>query len=136
MSHFTTIKTQLRDTDALLAALKDLGFHQVECYATPQVLIGYEGDRRSESAEVIIRRRFISPLSNDIGFARQADGSFHAIISEYDQRHGYDQTWLDRLVQRYGYHHLKVTADREGFTIEAEETLEDGTIRLVVGRWR
>jgi hypothetical protein len=134
MSHFTTIKTQIKDTDSLVKALADVGFKRVEVHETEQSLYGYLGDIRPETAEVIIRRKYISGSSNDIGFKRQTDGSFQAIISEFDRRR-YSQEWLNQVTQRYGYHLLKATAPAEGFTVEEEEVLEDGTIRLVVGRW-
>uniref|UniRef100_B8HWI7 DUF1257 domain-containing protein n=1 Tax=Cyanothece sp. (strain PCC 7425 / ATCC 29141) TaxID=395961 RepID=B8HWI7_CYAP4 len=134
MSHFTSIKTQIKDISALVKALADVGFNQVEVHEVAQHLYGYQGDRRSQTAEVIIRRTFIGTASNDIGFKRQPDGTFQAIISEYDQ-HRYSQQWLNQLTQRYGYHALVATAPAEGFTIEEEQTLEDGTIRVVVARW-
>lgn len=134
MSHFTTIKTQLRDTAALVQALADVGFPEVEVHETPQHLYGFEGDVRSQTAEVIIRRQHISGASNDIGFQRQPDGTFQAIISDYDRR-DYAQPWLNRLTQRYGYHCLMAKAPAEGFSVESEEVMADGTIRIVVGRW-
>lgn len=134
MSHFTAIRTQLKDPIALQNALVDLGFSQVEVHDTAQPLYGYQGDRRSDTAEVILRRQYVGALSNDIGFKRQPDGTFAAIVSEYD-RPRYSQVWVNQLTQRYGYHLLKQTAPTQGFTIEEEETLADGTIRLVVGRW-
>jgi hypothetical protein len=134
MSHFTCIKTQIKHQDALLKALADIGFKEVEVHETAQHLYGYQGDVRSQTAEVIIRRQYIGSASNDIGFKRQKDGQFEAIISEYD-RHKYSQEWLNSLTQRYGYHMLMETAPEQGFTIEEEETLGDGTIRVVVARW-
>ncbi|XGV95215.1 MAG: DUF1257 domain-containing protein [Leptolyngbya sp. BL-A-14] len=134
MSHFTTIKTQIKDTAALVKALSDVGFKQVEVHETAQHLYGFQGDIRPQAAEVIIRRNYVGGASNDIGFQRQADGTFQAIISEYD-RHKYDRSWLNRVTQRYGYHALMATAPAQGFTVEEEEVLADGTIRLVVGRW-
>lgn len=134
MSHFTCIKTQIKHQDALLKALADFGFKEVEVHETAQHLYGYQGDLRSQTAEVIIRRQYLGSASNDIGFKRQKDGQFEAIISEYD-RHKYSQEWLNGLAQRYGYHMLMETAPEQGFTIEEEETLEDGTIRVVVARW-
>jgi hypothetical protein len=134
MSHFTVIKTQIKDVNALVKALTDVGFKQVEVHDTAKHLYGYLGDVRSQSAEVIIRRQHIGSASNDIGFKRQLDGSFEAIISEYDRRQ-YSQQWINRVTQRYGYHALMHTAPEQGFSIESEETLEDGTIRVVVGRW-
>lgn len=134
MSHFTTIKTQIRDVAALVKALADVGFDQVEVHSTPQALYGFEGDRRPETAEVIIRRQYIGKASNDIGFQRQADGTFIAIISD-NERMIYSHQWINQLTQRYGYHQLLATAPAQGFAIEEQETLADGTIRLVVGRW-
>jgi hypothetical protein len=134
MSHFTCIQTQLKYPEALVKALADLGFRTVEFHPIAQHLHGFEGDIRPETAEVIIRRRFLGAMSNDIGFKQQEDNTFQAIISEYD-RLQYSQQWLDRLTQRYAYHALLQTAPNEGFAIEQEEVLPDGTIRLVLGRW-
>jgi hypothetical protein len=134
MSHFTTIKTNITDINALLKALQEQGFQSVEVHENAQPLYGYQGDIRPEKAEVIIRRKYVGNQSNDIGFQRQADGNFKAIISEYD-RNKYSQDWLNSLTQRYGYHQLIMKAPSEGFTIEEEETIDDGTIRIVLGRW-
>jgi hypothetical protein len=134
MSHFTTIKTQIKDTGALVKALADVGFKTVEVHAEAQHLYGYQGDIRPQTAEVIVRRRYIGGLSNDMGFKQQVDGTFEAMISDYDQTR-YSQAWLNRLTQRYAYHALIATAPTQGFTVEEEEVLADGTIRVVVGRW-
>ncbi len=134
MSHFTAIRTEIRDVDALVKALDDVGFNQVEVHQEAQNLYGYQGDVREQTAEVVIRRHSIGKWSNDIGFKQQSDGNFEAIISEYD-RTKYSQDWLNQLTQRYGYHTLMATAPVEGFAIEEEETLEDGTIRVVVAKW-
>jgi hypothetical protein len=134
MSHFTCIKTQIKNVDSLLKALSDLGFNKVETHQTAQHLYGWQGDVREQTAEVIIRRKYVGDSSNDIGFKRQEDGQFEALVSEYD-RHRYSQQWLNNLTQRYAYHTLMATAPAEGFTIEEEEVLEDGTVRVVVSRW-
>ncbi len=134
MSHFTAIKTQIKDAAALVKALSDVGFKQVEVHDTAQHLYGFQGDIRSQTAEVIIRRKHIGGASNDMGFQRQADGTFEAMISEYDRRQ-YSQQWLNQVTQRYGYHVLMATAPAQGFTVEEEDVLADGTIRVVVGRW-
>ena len=134
MSHFTAIKTQIKDAEALVKALADVGFKQVEVHETAQHLYGFQGDIRSQTAEVIIRRKYVGSVSNDIGFQRQQDGTFEAIISEYDRRK-YSQPWLNQVKQRYGYHVLMATAPLQGFAVEEEAVLADGTIRVVVGRW-
>ncbi|MBD1923513.1 DUF1257 domain-containing protein [Microcoleus sp. FACHB-831] len=135
MSHFTSIKTQIKNQEALVKALEDVGFKNVEVHNDAQHLYGFVGDVREQTAEVIIRRQHLGSASNDIGFKRQEDGQFEAIISEYDRAYQYSQQWLNQLTQRYGYHTLMETAPAQGFTVEEEEVLADGTIRVVVGRW-
>ncbi|MFB2973839.1 DUF1257 domain-containing protein [Aerosakkonema sp. BLCC-F183] len=136
MSHFTAIKTELRDVNALVMALEDLGFKdKVEVYAEAQRLYGFQGDLREETAEVVIRRQHLGAASNDIGFKKQDDGTYEAVISSFDRAYKYSQQWLNKLTQRYGYHMLMATVPEQGFTIEEEETLEDGTIRVLVARW-
>jgi hypothetical protein len=134
MSHFTSIKTQIRDVESLRKALADVGFSTVEVHDTPQGLYGFEGNLRPETAEMIVRRKYIGSASNDIGFKRQVDGQFTAIISNYD-RGKYSQEWVNQLTQRYAYHALIARSGTEGFSIESEESLEDGTLRVVVGKW-
>jgi len=114
-------------------ALAELGFTQVEVYQTAQHLYGYQGDMRPQTAEVIIRRTFIGPASNDIGFKRQEDGTFDAIISDYD-RARYSPQWLNRLIQRYAYHVAKTKLAEQGFALVTEETQQDGQIHLVLRR--
>ncbi|BAY82597.1 hypothetical protein NIES267_20800 [Calothrix parasitica NIES-267] len=134
MSHFTSIKTQIKDRDALVKALNDVGLKNLEVHETPQGLYGYQGDVRPETAEIIIRRKDVGSSSNDIGFKLQDDGQYQAIISEYD-RHRYNEQWLGKVMQRYGYYTLKASAEEHGFTIEEDEVMEDGTVRVVVARW-
>ena len=133
MSHYTVLQTEIHDARILVEALGDLGFQDVELHETPQALVGFEGDRRLESAEVIIRRRHISAGSNDIGFARQPDGRFEAIISDFD-RADYDRLWLGRLTQRYAYRAARETLAAQDFDLVEEEVDQMGTIRCTVRR--
>jgi hypothetical protein len=135
MSHYTTIMLEIRDRDALVAALADLGLHEVEVHDQPQHLLGYEGDVRPEQAEVIIRREHVGPLANDIGFRRADDGTYEAIVSEYDQGHGYDQGWRGQLMQRYGRHVAVAKLEKKGFRVVREES-HDGKLHVVLGRSR
>lgn len=133
MSHFTRLKTRITDRAALVKALADVGYKTVEAHDTPQHLYGFVGDRRAQTAEVIVRRRHVGWFSNDIGFSRGADGCFEAIISDYD-RHKHSQAWLDRLTQRYAYHVARAKLQEQGFDLVSEETAKDGRIHLVLRR--
>ena len=73
-----------KDRRLLLAALADLGYAQVE-EGEALSLFGYQGDRRPETAEIVVRRHHLGSASNDLGFARTQAG-YVPIVSEYDQR--------------------------------------------------
>jgi hypothetical protein len=118
---------------ALTRALADVGFKDVEVHATAQQLRGFMGDVRPQTAEVIVRRKHIGWLSNDLGFKRQDDGTFEAIISEYD-RNKYSRAWLDQLTQRYACHAARTKLAEQGFDLVTEETARDGRIHLVLRR--
>ena len=133
MSHFTRLRTRITDVEALRKALADVGFATVEVHETAQHLRGWLGDRRSQTAEVILRKKYIGFASNDIGFQRQPDGTFEALISEYD-RHKYTEKWLNQLTQRYAYHATCARLKEQGFEMVQEEKTRDGRIHLVLRR--
>jgi hypothetical protein len=133
MSHFTTIATQIVSAKHLVLALNDLGFAEVEVHAAPQPLIGYQGDARVNQAHVIVRKKHIGLLSNDIGFAQNAKGTFDALISDYD-RNTCDDTWMQKLTQRYAYHASRDLLSQQKFSLVEEKQEKDGTIRLTVRR--
>jgi len=133
MSHFTTIATQIVSAKHLVLALNDLGFAEVEIHATPQRLIGFLGGTRANKAHVIVRKKHIGFLSNDIGFVQNAKGTFDAIFSDYD-RNTYDRAWLQKLTQRYAYHVSRDMLAQQRFSLVEEKTEKNGTIRLTVRR--
>jgi hypothetical protein len=133
MSHFTSIATKIVSAKHLVLALNDLGFQTVEVHANPEPLIGYRGDTRAQKAHVIIRRQYIGLISNDIGFAQNAQGTFDAVISDYD-RNTYDHAWLQKLTQRYAYKVSRDMLDQQRFSLVEEKAEKDGTIRLTVRR--
>jgi hypothetical protein len=133
MSHFTRVRTKLRDAATLAAALNTMGFSTVEVHDQPQSLHGYQGDVRRERAEVIIRRRHIGLLSNDIGFARRPDGTLEAVISAYD-RPRYNAAWLTELTRAYSYAATLTYAETHGYEIATDEVQRDGTRRPTLRR--
>jgi hypothetical protein len=59
--------------------------NQIEVHDEAQHLVGYQGDQRKDKANVIIRRKYVGGASNDLGFVLQEDGTYKAIVSEYDR---------------------------------------------------
>ena len=74
-------------------------------------LFGYQGDRRPETAELVVRRRQLGPASNDLGFARTPRG-YVPILSEYDQRVLHGGHLLVRLRTAYGERVVEEVARR------------------------
>lgn len=122
-----------------------MGFklNEIQQHKSAVNLEGFGGDKREQTAEIVIPRRAVGGAANDIGFKLQEDGTYEAIISEYDQgngqarrskhwnQRGYSSTWLGKLNQRYAYHNLKEELSAGGFFIESE-CEEDGEILMEV----
>nr|BFE60770.1 hypothetical protein GCM10020063_052960 [Dactylosporangium thailandense] len=133
MSHFTRVRTALRDPALLAKALAAVGLEQAEVHDVAQTLYGYQGDARPERAEVIVRRARLGRMSNDLGFRRTVDGTFEAIVSEFD-RAQYGDPWLQRVTQEYGRAATLEYAEHNGFEVAGEERQSDGSIRLLLRR--
>ena len=113
MSHYVDVTLEIKDEKALVLALERLGFKgHVEIYKEAQNLYGYKGDMRPQKAHVILRQQYVGRLSNDIGFERQADGRYHAHISEYDGK-TYDKAWQGKLISYYGIEKAKLECDQK-----------------------
>ena len=97
--YLTYTDVVFRDRELLLASLAELGFERVdEGHDLP--LYGYHGDRRPESAAIVVRRQHIGLGSNDLGFARTPEG-YVPIISEFDERTLLAGRFLPRLRTAY-----------------------------------
>ena len=73
-----------KDRECLLKALAECGYEVVE-EGEALSLYGYQGDRRPETAQLVVRRKYIGAASNDLGF-QKTDAGYVPVISEYDQR--------------------------------------------------
>jgi Protein of unknown function (DUF1257) len=132
MSHFTRMRTALRDADLLAAALREVGCASVEVHGSAQKMRGWAGQTRK--AEVIVRRADVAGgASADIGFARQPDGTFEAILDSMD-RHRFGTQWLPRLNQAYGHAAALKYARDQGYEVVTDEAERDGTRRLTLRR--
>lgn len=128
MSAYLTLMTPMVDRECLLNALSDLGFgkEKIEVHDTAVPLVGYQGDIRTQLANVIIRRQHVGPGSNDIGFLASATG-YQSSVSQYDLlRFGTD--WMQKLNSRYKIHE---TAKHKRLAEEERARLEEERRRLV-----
>ena len=129
MSHFTCIRTKIKERPYLIEALELMG-HDVQ---ENQVLTINNPDHADEHpefhAEVAIR--------NDIGFRWNKITETYELVAELD-------TWdldvpvnrfIDKLTQQYARSTLYNTVKEEGFTVDEEWEMTDNSIELTVTRW-
>jgi hypothetical protein len=125
MSHFTTIKVQIKDAGVLREVLQGLGY-VVEVDGKVR---GYQGN--TTVADFVIRR------SNgyDIGFRRSEGDENYEVIADFWGTGINQRQFLNEVQQKYAHRMLMNTVALQGYSVEAEEVMEDGTVRVVVGRW-
>jgi hypothetical protein len=117
-----------REPRLLLAALASLGYTDVE-QGEALRLFGYQGDHRSETAEIVVRRRHLGRASNDLGFTRTPAGLI-PVISEYDQRTLHGGQFLVQL--RTAYSEQVVEEVRRRLLGTARRTVEGGVVTIRV----
>ncbi len=123
MSHFTTIKVQIKNGEVLHQVLQELGY-QVECDTKVR---GYRGN--TMEAEYVIRQN----NGYDLGFRRTEEN--YELVADFWGAKINQQEFVNTISHNYAHKTLMATVQEQGFDVEEEETLEDGTVRVVVGRW-
>ncbi|NJP11583.1 MAG: DUF1257 domain-containing protein [Leptolyngbyaceae cyanobacterium RU_5_1] len=126
MSHFSQIKTQIRNLASLKSALTDL---EIDWKPGPQDVRGYRGQTRT--ADVAIQQ------SNgyDLGFSW--NGSEYELIADlqfWNQPLTVER-FLSKVTQRYAYQTVLSETTQRGFQMTEQQQNEDGSIRLVLQRW-
>lgn len=126
MSHFSQIKTQIRNLSALESALDDLG---LDWEVGPREVRGYKG--LTHTAEVVIEQ----DNGYDIGFAW--NGQSYELVADlqfWKQDNTVDY-FLSKVTQRYAFHTIVNESAQKGFQISEQQRNQDGSVRLVLQRW-
>jgi len=137
MSMYCSVQTQFKSAEALIAALMESGqwqASQIEVHEVPQNLYGYKGDMREQTAHIIIRRQNVGGSSNDLGFLKKEDGTYEAIVSQFDKRK-YNDSWMAGLKGNYAFHVIRQQQERRGRSVRRER-LPNGRQRVLVGGYR
>lgn len=129
MSKYSEIATSFSDPELLIAALTAVGFRNIRNHVgDPQPLTGFQGDKRKNLADIIIPRREVGSMSNDLGFSRGADGTFQLIVSDYDSSR-YNSAWQQNLKFNYAEQNILRAAKRQGLrAIHTGKKLENGKV--------
>jgi hypothetical protein len=116
MSHIVTIKTELRDAEAVAAACRRLGLAE-PTIGTAQLYSG------SASGLLVQLPEWRYPLVIDTA-------SGQASLDDFGGYWG-DPVHLNRLLQAYAAEKIKLDARRAGKQV-SEQTLADGSLKLTV----
>ena len=129
MSHFTTMKTKIKERPYLIEALELMG-HDVQ--ENKQLVISNPSHAEEHAefhAEVAIK--------DDVGFRWNKNLEAYELVAELD-------TWdldvpvnrfIDKLTQQYAIEKLKRQTTEEGYNVESEVKNLNGSVELVVSRW-
>ena len=124
MSHFSTIKTKIKDKEILIQALNLLQYN----VQNDQELIN-PINHRHEKVKVDVS------VTDDVGF--KWNGETYDLVAD-------KQTWdldvpvqrfIDKLTQQYAVQNIKKVTVEEGFNVEQQIKNVNGEVELVVSRW-
>ena len=128
MSHFSTVKTELRQLDPLVKALTDMGYSPQE--GTHSVR-GYQG--QTVKAELAIP----VDVGGDLGFRWNSETGSYELVTDLDlwKQKIPVERFLAQLTQRYALNTVLAATHSEGFEVAEQTQTVDGAIELVVTRW-
>ena len=128
MSHFSTVKTELRQLDPLVQALKDMGYPPEQGVRPVR---GYQGQTVTADLAVTMQ------VGGDLGFRWNAQSGAYELVTDLDlwKQQIPIERFLAKLTQRYALNTVLAATANEGFQVAEQTQAQDGSIELVVTRW-
>ena len=128
MSHFSTVKTQLRKKEFLKQALIDLGYVPNE---GGNLVRGYRG--QTVKAEMTVQMS----QGSEIGFRWNEGAKSYELVTDLDlwKQSIPVERFLAQVTQRYALNTVLDSTAQEGFQVSQQKQNVDGSIELVVTRW-
>jgi len=126
MSHFSNIKTKIRNLDVLKTTLTKLGMDWKEGPATVR---GYQG--LTAKAAVVIEQE------NDYDLGFSWNGQEYELVTDlqYWQQPLSVDGFLQKITQGYALETVLNESAKQGFAVTEQQQNQDGSVRLVVQRW-
>ena len=126
MSHFSRVKTIVRDLTILKKALTDLN---IDWVSDTKQIKGYKGEMHEVN--------LIIPQNNnyDIGFNwNNQEYELIADLSFWNQSWSVE-TFLNKVNQRYAFHKILNETEDQGFKIVNQQNQNNGAVTLTLERW-
>ena len=128
MSHFSRIKTSIREIDFLKKSLSNLNLVWEE---KEQLIEGYQGE--THKVNLVIRQE----NNIDIGFEKTKDNSYQLVadLAFWDQPTSVD-AFLDSLHKEYALTTVLEETKKQGFEKISQTTnQQNGEVVLIVEKW-
>ena len=128
MSHFSTIKTQLKDADPLIKALNNLGYtiNQEEKFVK-----GYRGKFTAVDISMNL------PGETKVGFKWDNNSNAYELVTDLDLWK-FDlpvERFISKVTQMYAYETIISKTKEDGYQIVEQKNQNDGSIELVLTKW-
>ncbi len=127
MSHFSHIKTRIRNIEYLEKALLKL---EINCERQQKQIVGYQNKTFDVNLSI--------PQANgyDIGF--NWNGSEYELIVDLSfwQQKWSLEMFMDKLSQAYATETILNESNKQGFQTTNQKTNVDGSVTLVLERWK
>jgi len=128
MSHFSTIKTKLRETEPLVKALNQLGYHPSQ---DEKFVKGYQG--RFTAVDISIDL----PGSTKVGFKWDNNSNSYELVTDLDlwKYNLPVERFISKVTQMYAYQTIIAKTEQDGYQIVEQKNEIDGSIELVLTKW-
>ena len=128
MSHFSTIKTQLKDAEPLLKALNNLGYiiNQEEKFVK-----GYKGKFTAVDISMNL------PGDTKVGFKWDNNSNAYELVTDLDlwKFELPVERFISKVTQMYAYETIISKTKEDGYQIVEQKNQNDGSIQLVLTKW-
>ena len=128
MSHFSTIKTQLKDAEPLIKALNNLGYiiNQEEKFVK-----GYRGKFTAVDISMDL------PGNTKVGFKWDNNSNTYELVTDLDlwKLDIPVERFISKVTQMYAYQTIISKTKEDGYQIVEQKNKNDGSIELVLTKW-
>ena len=128
MSHFSTIKTQIREAEPLINALTNLGYiiNQDEKF-----IKGFRGKYTAVDISMNL------PGDTKVGFKWDNSSNAYELVTDLDlwKFEIPVERFISKVTQMYAYQTIISKTKEDGYQIVEEKNTNDGSIELVLTKW-
>ena len=128
MSHFSTIKTQLKEAEPLIKALNQLGYVSSQ---ENKFIKGYKGKFTAVDISIDL------PDDTKVGFKWDKNSNSYELVTDLDlwKFNLPVERFISKITQMYAYNVIISKTEEDGYQIVEEQNKNDGSIELVLTKW-